>query len=280
MGATGKQLTSGDAKMLWSDGRLTPSGFYLFSYPRSGSNWIFNALAYLLGAMKAEARMGEELYPHAYGETGPSTFWIQTAAEWRGDRPIVIKSHDTLEVAEAIYPAGKKMYLLRDGRDALLSYYFFQRAFVVNPTNKTIFPVGSQGQDLGAVSGNDVRFDPAGYAGFLRSHAPAWAEHARNWSVAHGVLQLRYETLLSDFQGELARIAAFVDLPHVRSIREVSQEYVENARNLFTGDNHSVHRKGAAGDWRNYAGDGIHAILKEELGDALIALGYEADMQW
>lgn len=280
MGTSCMQLTSGSAKAIWSDGHLTPSGFYLFSYPRSGSNWLFNALAYLLGAIKAEARMGAELYPHAYGEAGPSTFWIQAAAEWRGDCPILIKSHDSLETADAIYPAGKKMYLLRDGRDALLSYYFFQRAFVMNPTNKTVFPVGSEGQDLSAVSGNDVRFHPAEYAGFLRSHAPAWAKHARTWTVAPGVLQLRYETLLGDFEGELARIAAFVDLPHVRSVREVRQEYVENARKLFTGDNHCVHRKGAAGDWRNYAGDGIHAILKEELGDALIALGYEADMEW
>lgn len=266
--------------MIFHDGRLVPQGCYLFSYPRSGSNWLFSALAYLVGGVKAEARMGGDMYAHRYGEVGPDSFWVQAAREWPGDCPLLIKSHDRVETVRALYPEGKKISLLRDGRDALLSYYFFHQAFVANPTNKTVTPAGRRQQDLAALSGNDVRFDAADYAAFLRVHGPQWAEYTRGWAGATDALTVRYETLQADFEGELTRIVDTLDLPTVCTVREVREEYVEHARTLLQGDNRSFHRKGIVGDWKNYYDPSVRAVLHETIGDTLREVGYETGSDW
>ena len=270
----------GSPAMIFQNGHLPSGGCYLFSYPRSGSNWLFSALTYLLGAVKAEARIGPEIYPVTYGETGPETFWIQAATEWSGDRPLLIKSHETAEIFRSLYPAGKAMYLLRDGRDALLSYYFYQQAFMVNPGNKTVFPTGRRQQDLGAVSGNEVRFDADSYAAFLRTHGRDWVRHVQGWPAVPGVLLVRYESLQQSFESELARIVEYLALPAVRTVAEVREEYVEHTRGLLTGDNRAFHRKGVVGDWKNHLDERIRQALKDELGETLVQLGYESSEDW
>lgn len=266
--------------MFFQDHRLPDTGFYMFSYPRSGSNWLFSALIYLFGGIKAEARIPAELYLHTYGEVGPESFWIQAAEEWRRDRPLVIKSHESIETVGALYPEGKKIYLLRDGRDVLISYYFYQQAFITNPQNKTVFATGRQKQDLGAVSGNAVAFEPEKYAEFLKTHASEWVRHVRTWPLVPGILTVRYETLKQDFEHELTRIASYLALPPVHSLSEVREEYVEHSRSLLTGDNRAFHRKGIVGDWKNYCDESIRGVLKAELGETLVLLGYESGLDW
>lgn len=261
--------------MISQDRPLPATASYLFSYPRSGSNWLFSALTYLLGGIKAEARMGADMYPYTYGKVGPDSFWIQAEHEWRVDCPLLVKSHDHVETVRALYPDGKKIHLLRDGRDALLSYYFFRQAFVSNPCNKTVYAVGRRGQDLAAVSGNHVGFDPEDYVAFLRLHAPDWARHARGWLAAPDVLTIRYEALQVDFERELTRISDELDLPTVCTVREVREEYVEHTRTLLQGDNHAFHRKGIVGDWKNYCNETIQGVLEAEIGETLRAAGYD-----
>ena len=266
--------------MSFEGARLPPASFYLFSYPRSGSNWLLSALTYLLGGIKAEARIPPELYPHTHGEIGPESFWIQAAEAQQEGRPLVIKSHESAEMVRALYPEGKKIYLLRDGRDVLISYYFYHQAFIANPRNKTVFPTGRRKQDLGAVSGNAVTFEPEKYAEFLQAHASEWARHVRDWLLVPGILTVRFETLKQDFERELSRIAGYLALPPTHGVREVWEEYVEHSRSLLTGDNRAFHRKGIVGDWRNYCDESIREILKAELGETLILLGYESGLDW
>ncbi len=266
--------------MIFQNHHLPPGGCYLFSYPRSGSNWLFSALTYLFDAVKAEARIGPEIYPVTYGEIGPETFWIQAAAGWSWDRPLLIKSHETVEIFQSLYPAGKAIYLLRDGRDALLSYYFYQQAFMVNPGNKTVFPTGRRQQDLGAVSDNEVRFDADRYVAFLQTHARDWVRHAQTWPSVPGVLLVRYEALQQNFEPELTRIVDYLALPAVHPVPEVREEYVEHARGLLTGDNRAFHRKGIVGDWKNHLDERICQALKEELSETLVQLGYESGEDW
>ena len=260
--------------------QVPPAAFYLFSYPRSGSNWLFSSLIYLFGGIKAEARIGPDPYPITYGKIGPESFWIQAAIECTGDHPLLVKSHDRPEIVEAIYPAAKRIYLLRDGRDALISYYFFEKALMKSPEKKTVLAVGRQRQDRSAITSNDVRFDPEEYVAFLRQHGRAWAQHAQSWMAVPGIFALRYEALKEDFEREITRIASFVDLPPLCTMQELREEYVEHAKSLLRGDNRAFHRKGVVGDWRNYCDGNIREILKSEIGDTLIALNYEKSNDW
>ena len=260
--------------------QVPPAAFYLFSYPRSGSNWLFSSLAYLFGGIKAEARMGTEAYPVAYGRIGPGSFWIQAAAKLTGDRPLLVKSHEHVETVNALYPDAKRIYLLRDGRDALISYYFFQKVFVKNPKNKTVLAVGRRQQDRSAVASNDARFDPEEYAEFLRHHARAWAQHAQTWLTVPGIFALHYEALKEDFVREITRVIDYVALPPLCTLDELREEYVEHTKSLLNGDNRAFHRKGIVGDWKNYCDERIRAILKAEIGETLLALGYERGMDW
>ncbi len=104
--------------------------------------------------------------------------------------------------------------------------------------------------------------------------------HVQSWLPAPGVLVLRYEALQADFEGALRRLVDFLSLPTLRSLAEVQEEYVDQTRNLLTGDNRAFHRKGIVGDWKNYCDDEVREVLKNELGETLIELGYEQGLDW
>lgn len=269
---TGAAHRDGPPTAEW-DLRLPQDAFYLVSYPRSGNTWLLNSLVMLLGAVRAEARSSFRHYPHLYGEPDHDCFFLRAEHPIDMSRPLAIKSHDTYDVYESLYPKKKCIYLHRDGRDALLSYYFYTKAFGLE--TEVIFERIGRGRVLTARTPRPVRFEAEEFANFLLSHTPEWACHVGAWLEADGVFTLSYEELHVDFADRLAGICAYLQTEPVVTVAEVEKEYGREFKQFLTGDPRHFFRKGIIGDWQNYFSPEHARLFAEAAGDLLVTLGYD-----
>lgn len=101
--------------------------------------------------------------------------------------------------------------------------------------------------------------------------------------VAAGVmdmklLDLRYEALQADAQRESNRVFEFLGLDPAEAT-PVSAEH--KTAPLAQGEGvHSHFRSGVSGDWRKYANDDMKRWVKEAVGETLIEMGYEKNLNW
>ncbi|MHC5016454.1 MAG: sulfotransferase domain-containing protein [Planctomycetota bacterium] len=170
------------------------------------------------------------------------------------------------------------VYVLRDGRDALVSQYFQLTRHIPEGDHPPL--TRAQRRALpGLVNKSDVRGNmtafierqltkPVG----ARVH---WGIHARSYFEAsnRNIAFVRYEDLLSDGEAALAAVVSHLtgedaDLERVR-LRARGQE-----------DRTSFLRKGKAGDWVNHFTVEAAEIFDRHCGDMLIEAGYEPDHSW
>lgn len=169
---------------------LRPTDTFLCSYPKSGNTWLRFLLAHLLSARTdITLRNVDAVVPDLYMAR-------QTADQLASPR--FLKTHDAWF---DYYP--KTIYVVRDVRDVLLSYYHYQ--------------VG-----LGAFSGSLSEF--IGAADTLHPFG-TWHDHvsaALRFRAAHPdrLLLLRYEDLQQTPEQELEKVIAFTGLVPARSIAE------------------------------------------------------------
>jgi hypothetical protein len=241
------------------------NSFYLASYPRSGNTWMIYSLSMLFSAIRAEARSQFQLYPFAYELN--EDFYFRAESEIDKSRPLVMKTHETHDIYKRFYPFAKTLYIYRDGRDVLLSYYFYTRLF--SDPNKVIYERLGKKQELAAKTTKTVHFEPNEFADFIKVHGLEWANHVKFWLSDPAVFSFRYEDLHRDFAKVLKNIAEYLDIRPSRTIAEVEEEYVKEFKKNFTNDNQSFFRKGCRGDWKNYFNE-EHVRLYSECAGALV----------
>jgi len=256
---------------------LPPNSFYVVSYPRSGNTWLINCLTMLLDGVRGEAYTPFKLYTELHGNPAEGFhFWCEPRK--RPDQPICIKSHDDLVTFHGRHPPGSVIYIARDARDALLSFYFFQQAYAAGEELGTRKIQGTE--VLTSRGAADPVFDAADFRAFLRREAPAWAAHVASARRDPGVCFLTYEQLMRDFAGSLGRALAFLKIPAVHSYEETAKVYHSGFGAVFAGNNRDFFRRGQIGDWKNWY-DSSHARLVQELiGTELRELGFETDPSW
>ncbi|HEY7004463.1 MAG TPA: sulfotransferase domain-containing protein [Gaiellaceae bacterium] len=245
--------------------RLRIGSAYVCEFPKSGGSWVTSLTSDLLRSRADETEANPRvLHPH-----------------WRYDsryRPLI--------------------YVLRDGRDVVISLYFHHVRHLLAPTmwtrrfDRFFRSVLGPGYDLDDVGGNLPPFIESlaerPFGGLLRTHQNRsflpWPRHVEDWIDRPGVLLVRYEALHSDPLEELRRIRRHLDVEVPDS---VCLDVI--ARNSFaakTGrvagveDRSSFLRKGVVGDWKSWFTKEAGASFEEFAGDALIACGYERDGRW
>jgi len=237
---------------------LTDRDVFLVSYPRSGNTWVRFLIANLL---KPE---GIEIDFHNVQEYVPEINRNNDIIESLPS-PRVIKSH-------ALYKSAfpKVIYLVRDGRDVYVSYFYYRLKQLEEGTS---------------------------FSEYIRrkDHFPSlWNEHVESWltwdHAQPNLLLVRYEDLLSKPEVELRKIANFigiqrsdevisnaVEVSRFDKMREIDQ--TKGRKYNLTGTKDFV-RKGKAGTWQEEFSREDIEFFKENAGDLLIRLGYESDLDW
>lgn len=193
---------------------------------------------------------------------------------------------------EVLIPGTPHLYIMRDGRDALVSFTFhFLRQGdpdqLPPDTRKWFLPHWEAFQrDPNGMTGEFPGL--LGVEPWVRYHVRRWADQIKQDRAAiastaavdpsTSVLSIRYEDLHEDTETWRARMYTHLGLPP-----EVAAPLSPESRTtpgFGREDRTSFYRKGQVGDWRTYATDDFRRWVKEEAGQALIDCGYETSSAW
>ena len=182
---------------------------FLVSYPRSGNTWMRFLIYNLLHAREEPASFTniDCVIPGIYRHTD--------RALRRLPGPRILKSHERFD------PRYKKViYIARDPRDVLISYYHYHLKLDRIGENYSLNEYTSQF-----------------VAGELDSFG-SWGENAGSWLEARqgseGFLHLRYEDLLKHPEHELYKVASLLqaNVPDEQLVRAVSLSSAKRMRVL------------------------------------------------
>jgi hypothetical protein len=187
----------------------------------------------------------------------------------RIESPRYLKSHEPYK------PEYRRViYVVRDPRDVLISYYFYQVKFRRIPEN---YPIAEFAQRF-----LDGDLDPYG----------PWNEHVGGWLGARanttGFLLLRYEDMISDVLASLSRIQEFLGLERTQAELQKAAEYssFENMQNLESRQRDSWEplkgtieaerfvRSGKVGEGKEVLPTNIQQLIFESWTDVMARVGY------
>lgn len=203
------------------------------------------------------------------------------------DKSPLLTSEDVREIWE-IYPETSVIHLIRDGRDAAVS----AAHHVWNFGNVENRPRIKAKRDAYREDPDSVRELGGIFTGKqLRNLAEEWQDKvggaARQGRRYFGerYVEVKYEDLLQRPEEELRRLLQFLgadasEETAAHCVREASFEKLGEGRQRGEEDPTAFVRKGVAGDWKNVFTEWNKRTFKNQAGDLLVELGYEADNDW
>jgi hypothetical protein len=240
---------------------MRPTDCFLVSYPKSGTTWLGFLIAQVL---KRDEQ--EQLDLKSFNKYVPDVNLEYTK---RGSLAAYAEFRDPrffLCHAAGDEKLPKVVYVTRDPRDVMVSYWHYQK-FLKADFNLSL-------------------------AEFLRSddHWPCeWDEHVIGWLLPtprRDVLHVRYEDMHRDAAAVLGRVLAFagVRCTDAQISAAVESSRFENMRaaeerfgvNGHAGDQQERFvRKGRVGSWQEEMGYTELSIIEERYGKVMRQVGYE-----
>jgi hypothetical protein len=206
-----------------------------------------------------------------------------------GDKsPNSLLDGEAVRLMNKLYPDGRLIFIVRDGRDAALSHRF--QAFVENPDglpaiDRQIRQAFSQAP-ADFMAGKRSIFTEKG----LRQAAEGWVKNVTETDQAGRALlgerycSLRYEDLLQNPLEEMRRLWNFLGvdtrqdgLEHTLTA-ELTQNPDADWQQQKAGEIAAPLQKGQRGTWREILTPRDRAIFTEVAGDTLAAWKYDRDL--
>lgn len=176
------------------------------------------------------------------------------------------------------------VYMIRDVRDVLTSWYFWH-----HPLNSVNFN-SSQFNEFILSQLQDKRT-----FGSWQNHIKTWYESYTELSAKMPVIFMKYEDILADTYSHLIKLIKTLkfEMPedeHIKKAihRQSFSQRIKHYENLPAGTpvpggigaQKLFLRKGIAGDWINWFDDQSKETVKQYAGETLIKLGYVKDNNW
>ena len=241
-----------------------PDDTFLVSFPRSGNTWTRFLVCNLINP--------DDPVNFAQLESRIPEIYDVTDRDLRAfPRPRIIKSHECFD------PRYKKIvYIVRDPRDVLISYYEFQLKRRVISEELSL-------ED----------FVPRFIESEIEPKTGSWRDHVVSWTATRGgqknFLLLRYEDMLADTQKESTKIAAFLGLDSSpeRIARAVALSSADRMRKLEkeqsrqwketkkTRQDKPFVRKASSGGWKSMLSERSVAQLESAWGEVMRSAGYK-----
>lgn len=227
-------------------------------YPKSGGTWLVSMVGDALSLPKRDIYIKsgyrlQDLTHHPWYAGAPSLELTESC---------VIKSHEP-PASPLLDFSARFVHLVRDGRDVVVSRYFFEKDFCVKN---------------GILERFEVNFDE-----YVTRIAADWKQYVLAW-VRAGAPMLRYEQLLADPAAGLADglgklgVTIAPEQVHAAVAANTKQKLHQQLSKAYR--HNTFVRKGQAGDWRNHFSPEQARLFKATAGDLLVELGYEADDNW
>lgn len=189
-----------------------------------------------------------------------------------------------------IYPDARLVYIVRDGRDVLISERF--RNFVeesrfLNAEDKRIIEELRKDQTL-FTNGTRSIFTES----FIRRVAKGWAANLKETEdegrrlFGDHYFGMRYEDLLSISFDEMTRLWNFLGVKNVHESleEEIKAEMSSNPDEKWQAKRNegiaSFLPKGQAGNWSRLFTEKDKSVFKEVAGEMLVRWKYESNQQW
>jgi len=223
-------------------------------------------------------------------------FLLERDAAREGKRIVGDKSPSSLIHGQAVrdmaavYPDASLVYIVRDGRDVLISERF--RNFVedsrfLTGEDKRIIEALKQDQTPFTDGQRSIFTDAfilRAAAGWVANLTETEAEGKRLYGGRY--FALRYEDLLSTPFNEMQKLWQFLGVTVVEPTLEaaVTTELTSNPDEAWQAQRNdsiaSFLPKGKAGNWRNMFTKKDQQLFKEVAGEMLVKWGYEQDLNW
>jgi hypothetical protein len=215
--------------------------------------------------------------------------------------PVLSKSvyHSHYQPKYLIQRNKKILWLVRDGRDVNVSFYYHQLIWS-NKNKLDPKTVTYTRKHLPFKDYDDINNNLPKYLEYSYTHIPSkahyfnfpgnWALYNQKWldeveSGNQNIYMLRYEDLLQNTEDTLRLLfSEFFGLDvDENKLKKVVKEFsFENQTKRSKGieDTSSFLRKGISGDWKNKFNNDSKEVFKKHAGEMLIKLGYEDDSNW
>lgn len=229
---------------------------FLVSYPKSGNTWMrFFLSIYKNGGKALAYDKIEEFIPSVHKSSKQFISEIK--------KPRIIKSHFT-----DFESYTKILYIVRDGRDSLVSYYHYL-------------------QELKGFKGSFDDF----YFSNMHSGVGEWHSHVQaaiNYKRKHKnkILITKYEDMLNCQNESFKSILDFCHFPFdnelfKRSMENSAFEKLKKNQDsngvVIEGKNINFFRKGSSGQWPEYFNDEIASDFLRKSKEAMDYLKYKYD---
>jgi LPS sulfotransferase NodH len=189
----------------------------------------------------------------------------------------------------AVYPDAKIVYIVRDGRDVIISERF--RNFVEESKFLTA-------EDKRIIA--DLRLDPESFNDgrrsiftetFIHRKAGDWANDLQETEdesrrlFGENFYGLRYEDLLANPFDEMQKLWAFLGVDADPALEKViTAEMSSNPDEKWQAERNediaSFLPKGQAGNWARLFSEGDKSTFKNVAGEMLVKWGYEQNLDW
>ena len=156
--------------------------YWIASYPRSGNTFLRILFKEVYGIDTWEG----------YGTESPRQV-LQRHKDKNNNKPLFIKTHDLPQKTEIPYTDLKAIYLIRDGRDSVVSMAY-HRCNIVKPGSDYLFNLLT-----GVLAPFNTSFG-------------GWSNHVKQWTKYADII-IKFEDLIVDPITQLKRIEQIIDLP-------------------------------------------------------------------